>query len=141
MLSIRLSRIGKRNQPLYQIVVVPKTASVRSKFIEKIGNYDPSKKDLNFDQEKAKKWLKEGAQPTNTVSKLFLKAGLKHKLIVVKQSKAKPKKNKEGATTKTAPIQKENKEATAPEQTTESTEPQKENKKPSSKAVVGRNAV
>ncbi len=71
MVKIRLSRKGKRNAPFYHIVAVDENKKRDGAVLEKIGTYDPAKKDA---KEKAKvdmalytKWLKVGARPTETV--------------------------------------------------------------------------
>lgn len=98
MLKIRLTRIGKKHQPRYRLVVAEHTAPVKGKFIEKVGSYDPANKELIANKEKIEEWLKKGAKPSNIVSKLLKKLGLKHPSIVIrefhKKSKAKEKKEK-----------------------------------------------
>ncbi len=79
MVKIRLKRIGKKKAPFYRIVVADsRTAAAGSKSIAEIGTYDPLKNPTEFkvDEELAKKWLSNGAQPTETVSKIFKKAGI-----------------------------------------------------------------
>lgn len=88
MLKIRLSRFGKKKQPIYRIVVTPQTAPVQGQYIESIGHFDPRRQIIVLDKEKAKEWLSKGAQPSNTVAKILQKEGLKHKLIVIKKFKA-----------------------------------------------------
>ena len=105
MLTIRLSRIGKKNQPLYRIVVSPKTAPIKGKYTEKLGHYNPHTKEAVIDQKKSLKWLNFGAQPSNTVAKLFSKQGLKHKLIVIKTVKPSTSKKKKGAATEKPQIE------------------------------------
>ena len=71
--KIRLKRLGEKKSPFYRIIVAR-----NGRFIEEIGtydpNYDPCK--LNIDSELAKKWLANGAQPTEVVGKLFKMAGI-----------------------------------------------------------------
>ena len=78
MVKIRLQREGKKKAPFYHIVVADSRSPRDGKFIEEIGtydpNYDPCK--LNIDAELAKKWLANGAQPTEVVSKIFKQAGI-----------------------------------------------------------------
>lgn len=96
MLRIRLWREGKRRRPLYRLVVTPKTTASQGAYKEAVGHYDPVTKSLNLQKERILYWLRIGAQPSNTASKLLSKAGLKHSLIVVKKFKAKsPKAKKE----------------------------------------------
>lgn len=78
MVKIRLTRMGAHKKPFYRVVVTDSRARRDGPFIEIIGTYDPLKEPsaVTIDAEKAKKWLKEGAQPTDTVKKLLKKAGL-----------------------------------------------------------------
>ena len=79
MVKIRLKRIGKKKAPFYRVVVTDaRAAAACSKSIEEIGIYDPLKEPTVFkvDEEAVKRWLKNGAQPTETVSKLLKKAGI-----------------------------------------------------------------
>ena len=75
---IRLKRMGAHKKPFYRVVVADARAPRDGKFIEEIGYYDPMKepKVINIDEEKAKKWLANGAQPTETVKTLFKKSGI-----------------------------------------------------------------
>ena len=76
--KIRLRRMGKKKAPFYRIVVADSRAPRDGRFIEELGYYDPMKKpaDIKIDEEKAKKWLATGAQPTDTVKKLFQNNGI-----------------------------------------------------------------
>ena len=78
MVKIRLRRMGGHKKPFYRIVVADSRAPRDGRFIEEIGYYDPMKKpaDIKIDEEKAKKWLGTGAQPTDTVRSLFQKNGI-----------------------------------------------------------------
>ena len=69
--KIRLRRMGQKKAPFYRIVVA-------GRFIEEIGTYDPTKDPSEFkvDEELAKKWLNNGAQPTEVVGKIFKAAGI-----------------------------------------------------------------
>lgn len=72
MLVIRLFRIGKKNQPSFKIVVTDKKrASKAGRFIEEVGFYNPVSKEKIFKPERIKYWLKNGAQPSDTVYNLF----------------------------------------------------------------------
>ena len=79
MVKIRLKRIGKKKTPFYMIIVSDSNFPVDGRFIEQIGTYDPNTNPgtVKVDEELAKKWLSNGAQPTDTVSKLFRIAGVK----------------------------------------------------------------
>ena len=76
--KIRLKRMGKKKAPFYRIVVADSRSPRDGRFIEEIGTYDPTKDPSEFkvDEEAAKKWLKNGAQPTETVGKIFKLAGI-----------------------------------------------------------------
>lgn len=77
--KIRLKRMGQKKAPFYRIVVADSRSPRDGKFIAEVGTYDPTKTPSVFDinAEEAKKWLENGAQPTETVAKLFKKAGIK----------------------------------------------------------------
>ncbi|MBQ9708279.1 MAG: 30S ribosomal protein S16 [Firmicutes bacterium] len=78
MVKIRLKRMGAHKKPFYRIVAADARAPRDGKFIEELGYYDPMKEpaDIKIDEEKAKKWLGTGAQPTDTVKRLFKNAGI-----------------------------------------------------------------
>jgi len=76
--KIRLRRMGQKKAPYYRIVVADGRSPRDGRFIEEIGTYDPTRNPSEFkvDEEAAKKWLNNGAQPTETVSKIFKLAGI-----------------------------------------------------------------
>ncbi len=76
--KIRLKRIGKKKVPFYRIIVSDSKFPVQGKFIEEIGTYDPNTdpSTVKVNEELAKKWLSNGAQPTESVAKLFRQAGI-----------------------------------------------------------------
>ena len=76
--KIRLKRMGKKRNPIYRIVVADARSPRDGKFIEEIGTYDPNQEPSVFkvDEEAAKKWLNNGAQPTEMVGKIFKAAGI-----------------------------------------------------------------
>ena len=76
--KIRLRRMGQKKAPFYRIVVADSRSPRDGKFIDEIGTYDPTKDPSEFkvDAEAAKKWLNNGAQPTETVKKLFKAEGI-----------------------------------------------------------------
>ena len=76
--KIRLKRMGKKRNPIYRIVVAYGRSPRDGRFIEEIGSYDPNQDPSVFkvDEEAASKWLKVGAQPTETVAKIFKLAGI-----------------------------------------------------------------
>jgi small subunit ribosomal protein S16 len=76
--KIRLKRMGQKKAPFYRIVVSDSRTPRDGRFIEEIGTYDPTQNPSTFkvDEEAAKKWLTNGAQPTDTVGKIFKLAGI-----------------------------------------------------------------
>lgn len=78
MVKIRLRRMGKKKHPFYRIVVADVRSPRDGRFIEEIGTYDPNEEPaaVKVSEDAAKKWLSEGAQPTNTVKRLFKNAGI-----------------------------------------------------------------
>lgn len=78
MLKIRLRRMGAKKAPFYRIVVADSRFPRNGRFIEELGHYNPLTNpiELAIDAEKAKTWLKNGAQPTDTVKALLKKAGV-----------------------------------------------------------------
>lgn len=95
MLKIRLTRIGKKKQPHYRLVVAEHTAPIQGKFVEIVGNYNPFTKKVVLEKEKITAWMDKGAKPSNIVAKILTKEGFKHKSIVIKKFKAKSKKELE----------------------------------------------
>ena len=76
--KIRLRRMGEKHAPFYRVIVADERSPRDGRFIAELGIYDPTKEPMTFkvDEEAAKKWLADGAQPTETVAKLFKKAGI-----------------------------------------------------------------
>ncbi len=76
--KIRLRRTGKKKAPFYRIVVADSRSPRDGRCIAEIGTYDPKQEPSVFkiDEEEAKKWLANGAQPTAVVEKLFKIAGI-----------------------------------------------------------------
>ncbi len=75
---IRLTRVGATKQPSYRVVVADSRSARDSRAIETIGHYNPRTEpiELNVDAGKAKEWLAKGAQPSDTVVRLFKRAGI-----------------------------------------------------------------
>jgi small subunit ribosomal protein S16 len=75
--KLRLTRIGKKKQPQYRIVATDSRSPRDGRFIEILGHYDPLQNPsaLTVDNEKAVKWLTQGAQPTERVAKLLEVSG------------------------------------------------------------------
>lgn len=78
MVKIRLRRMGAKKAPFYRIVVADSRFPRDGRFIEEIGTYNPLAQPVEFkvDAEKAQQWIKDGAQPTDTVRALLKKAGV-----------------------------------------------------------------
>jgi len=94
MLVIRLTRIGKKNQPAYRLVLAEKTSPVKGKFIEILGSYSPRLKTKSLKTERIQYWLSKGAQPSATVHNLLVN----EKIITgVKVQAWKPKKKTQEA--------------------------------------------
>ena len=76
--KIRLRRMGSKKAPFYRIVVADSRYPRDGRFIEELGYYDPTKEPsvLKVDDEKAKSWIANGAQPTDTVKALLKKNGV-----------------------------------------------------------------
>ncbi len=76
--KIRLKRMGQKKAPFYRIIVADSRSPRDGRFIEEIGTYDPSTEPstVKVNDELAKKWLSNGAQPTDTVARLFKSAGI-----------------------------------------------------------------
>jgi small subunit ribosomal protein S16 len=75
---IRLTRVGATKQPTYRVVVADSRSARDSRAIETIGHYNPRTDpiEVTIDADKAKAWLAKGAQPSDTVSRLFRNAGI-----------------------------------------------------------------
>ena len=76
--KMRLKRMGAKKAPFYRVIVADARSPRDGRFIEEIGYYDPTKDPsvVKIDEEKAKKWLNSGAQPTETVAKILKIAGV-----------------------------------------------------------------
>ena len=76
--KIRLRRMGAKKAPFYRIVVADSRYPRDGRFIEEIGTYDTTKDpaDIKVDVEKAQQWIKNGAQPTETVKAILKKSGV-----------------------------------------------------------------
>lgn len=80
--KIRLRRMGAKKAPFYRVVVADSRSPRDGRFIEEIGYYNPTTEPatIKIDEEKAAKWVNNGAQPSDIVKKLFNRAGLNEKL-------------------------------------------------------------
>jgi small subunit ribosomal protein S16 len=79
--------MGKKKQPIYRIVAADSRSPRDGRFIEEVGFYDPNKEPMiiKLSETKVVKWIKNGAQPTETVRSLFKRHGLSYKLNLIKR--------------------------------------------------------
>ncbi len=96
MVKIRLRRMGAKKQPTYRFVVADSRSPRDGRFIAILGHYNPrtEPKTLEVDSDKAKEWLAKGAQPTETVRRLFAEKGIMERGPVPTTRRA-PRKGKE----------------------------------------------
>ncbi|MFH0821043.1 MAG: 30S ribosomal protein S16 [Candidatus Peregrinibacteria bacterium] len=80
MLKIRLQRIGRKNRPVYRIVVTEHTSSVKAAYLDLLGRYDTlvTPKVFSIDEKKLTEWIKKGAQPSSTLARLLKGKGVKN---------------------------------------------------------------
>ena len=95
MLTIRLQRIGKKNNPTYRLVIAEKARDTQGRNLEILGAFNPHAKENGLvpNADRIKYWLEKGAQTSHTVHNLFLKAGLisdakKKKSVYISQARA-----------------------------------------------------
>ena len=89
MVKLRLKRMGKKGAPFYRIVAADSHSPRDGRFIEQIGTYNPTKAEekVTLDKELAKKWLSNGAQPTDTVRSILSHEGVLKEMHEAKSSK------------------------------------------------------
>ena len=89
MVKLRLKRMGKKGAPFYRIVAADSRSPHDGRFIEQIGTYNPTKAEekVTLDKELAKKWLSNGAQPTDTVRSILSHEGVLKEMHEAKSSK------------------------------------------------------
>lgn len=101
MVKIRLTRVGRRKAPYYRVVVADSRRARDGKFIEIIGRYQPLNKDaaeqITLQEERALHWLRNGAQPTDTVRSLLRRKGILKKHHEEKVAAKAERKAKAGA--------------------------------------------
>jgi small subunit ribosomal protein S16 len=118
LVVLRLTRVGKKKQAQYRVVVADSKRFVNSKIIENVGWYNPHTKEIGLKKDAILAWLEKGAQPSNTVAKLLVTNGVKlPDWVKVTEKVRKPKKE---PVVKAAPVEKPVEEATA--EKTETTE-------------------
>jgi small subunit ribosomal protein S16 len=93
--KLRMTRIGRRHRPFFRINAVESRTPRDGKILEKLGHYDPIEKDparqIVLNRERTEYWLDKGAIPSDTVSQILLRQGIKHKYAeqkVARQAKA-----------------------------------------------------
>lgn len=72
MLTIKLSRFGKKKQPTYRLLVLEKSKDPWGDYLEMLGHYNPRTKTAELKTDRIKYWMEKGAQPTDTVWNLFI---------------------------------------------------------------------
>ncbi len=84
MVRLRLRRIGARGRPYYRIVATNQRSAAQGKYIEQIGFYDPfpDPPQIDIDEDKALKWLRNGAQPSERVAWMLKTKGIAEKMAV-----------------------------------------------------------
>jgi len=137
MLAIKLSRMGKKNQPFFRIIVLEKTKDPFGDYLELLGNYNPKTKEINLKNERIKYWLSQGAQPTVTVHNLFVKQGViegdKQKAVKItkkRTEKQKAAEQEKAAASESVAAEADDKQEAVP---AESQEEKKTEEKPESK--------
>ena len=87
--KLRLKRMGKKQAPFYRVVVADSRSPRDGKAVDEIGYYDPTKTpaEIKIDEEKAIQWLKNGAQPTDTVRSILSNQGVMKKYHEQKMTK------------------------------------------------------
>ncbi len=87
MVKLRLRRVGAKNRPSYRLVAADARSPRDGAFIEILGHYNPltDPETVVIDEEKALRWLRQGAQPTTTAARLLTKAGIIEKFNQIKE--------------------------------------------------------
>ncbi|MBT4722268.1 30S ribosomal protein S16 [Candidatus Falkowbacteria bacterium] len=153
MLSIKLARVGRKNDPFFRLIVLDKKKDTYGAFLENVGTYNPKTKELKINKESIQEWLSKGAQPTKSVHNILISQGVIEgkKVGVSRISKKRKTKLDEKAgkkeETKEAPAEAKKDEAAptetepakdapveAPKETEKKEETQKEEAKPTEEA-------
>ena len=105
MVRIRLKRVGGKKHPFYRVVVADQRAARDGAFIEQIGTYDPfpDPPEIKIDEEKAAQWIKNGAQPSESVVNLLQSTGFLPKVNTPTAAPPEEKKEAPKAAAKPAP--------------------------------------
>ncbi|MCU0680098.1 MAG: 30S ribosomal protein S16 [Planctomycetes bacterium] len=72
MLTIKLSKVGKKNDMLFRVIISEKSRDPYGKVLEILGSYNPRTKELNLKNDRVKYWVEKGASMTDTVNNLFI---------------------------------------------------------------------
>lgn len=107
MLAIKFKRVGKKHQASFRIIVIEKRSKINSRFTADLGWFNPRQDSFKISEEETNHWLKVGAQPTDSVYNLFVRAGI---LKGPKKAVHKKPKKKESATEKPKTQEKPKKE-------------------------------
>ena len=94
MVKIRLLRMGRNKTPYYRIVAADSRAKANGSYIELLGQYEPLNGMISLKEDKIKKWLNDGAQPTDTVKSFLVKKGIWSSFINEKNAAKKVKAKK-----------------------------------------------
>lgn len=81
MLEMRFLRSGRRNSAFFRVVLTESSKPPKSGFIKVLGWFNPHTKETSLNKEEILSWLNNGAKPSNKLSRLLLKEGIKHKLV------------------------------------------------------------
>jgi small subunit ribosomal protein S16 len=127
LLVIRLARTGKKKQAFFRIVVADSHRAVGAKFVEILGNYNPHTKKIEINLEKLEQYMKNGAQPSNTLAKILKKEEVKlPKWVYINERNRPAKKAEENPSTSAQDADKSSEapktEAVEPETTEAKTE-------------------
>jgi small subunit ribosomal protein S16 len=76
MLTLKLKRIGKKHQSAFRLIAIEKRTKLNGRYLEDFGFYNPHEDKFEFNKDRILYWLKNGAQPTDTVHNLLIKAGI-----------------------------------------------------------------
>ena len=76
MLAIKLKRIGKKHQPSFRVIVSEKRSRLQGRYIDDLGWLNPLTKEFKINKELALRWIKQGAQPTESVHNLLVRVGV-----------------------------------------------------------------
>lgn len=129
MVKIRLQRVGAKNRPSYRLVIADIRAPRDGAFIDIVGHYNPltDPETLVVDEEKVRSWLKQGAQPTATATRLLSKVGIVERPKIPEKKAKAAKEEAKAATEKPKTVKEEPKAAAEKPKTAE--EPPKHPKK------------